>query len=160
MSLVEETFSESRSISEARRSVGKAEKSRGLSMNKVTVKIRIAKQNENARPRSSAHDGIGRIIIKITVIKATASKMVGLNADLPRECKCCHIQFSCGIKGGFCTKVDTGTKEPSDADFKASVGKRLALFSKDVLTLRWVVSFSNCLWYRALYKLAYRSVLE
>ena len=91
ISLVEETFKDSRSIKDASKSVGKAEKSKGLSINNVTVKIKIAKQNEKAKPKSRAQDGMGKIIIKMTVIKATASKMVGLNADLPRKFNCDHI---------------------------------------------------------------------
>ena len=91
ISLVEDTFNESRSINDARSSVGNDEKSKGLSINNVTVKIKMAEQNENARPKSSTHDGIGRIIIKITVINTIASKIVGLIADLPTDFICCHI---------------------------------------------------------------------
>ena len=65
------------SISEANRIVGKAEKSNGRSMKSVTVSIKIAKANESASPRSSTQAGIGKTIIMITAIRASASKMVG-----------------------------------------------------------------------------------
>ena len=77
ISLVDETFSDSRSISEASSTVGKAEKSSGRSMNSVTVNIRIASANEAARPTSSTQAGIGRIIITMTAISASASRTVG-----------------------------------------------------------------------------------
>ena len=77
MSFVEVTLSESRNISVARRIVGKAEKSSGRSMNKVTVKIRIARAKEVARPMSRIQEGTGRIIIAMTAISASASMMVG-----------------------------------------------------------------------------------
>ena len=54
-----ETFSDKRSISEASRIVGKAEKSSGRSMNSVTVSIRIASAKDRARPRSSTQAGTG-----------------------------------------------------------------------------------------------------
>ena len=78
ISLVEETLSESRSMSEASRTVGKAEKSSGLSIKSVTVKIRIARENDPARPTSSTQAGIGRIIITMTAIRASARSTVGL----------------------------------------------------------------------------------
>ena len=80
MSFVEETFSDSRNIREASRIVGKDEKSSGLSMNSVMVKIRIARPKEAARPTSSTQDGIGRIIITMIAINASASSTVGLNS--------------------------------------------------------------------------------
>ncbi len=79
ISLVEETLSESRSISEARSTVGKAEKSSGRSMKRVTVKIRIASAKEAARPISSIQDGIGRTIMTMTAMSASASRIVGRN---------------------------------------------------------------------------------
>ncbi len=77
ISLVEETLSDSRSISEASRIVGKAEKSSGRWMNSVMVKIRIASANDAARPMSSTHAGIGSTIMAITAISAMASSTVG-----------------------------------------------------------------------------------
>ena len=77
ISFVDETFSESRSKSEAKRIVGKAEKSSGRSMNSATVSIKIASEKEIARPTSSNQAGIGRIIIMMTAIKAIAKRMVG-----------------------------------------------------------------------------------
>ena len=74
MSLVDDTFRESRSIRDARRMVGKAEKSSGRSMNNVTVKISIARPNEAASPTSKTHAGTGNIIMTMTAIKARASK--------------------------------------------------------------------------------------
>ena len=91
ISLVDDTFNESRSINDARSSVGNDEKSKGLSINNVTVKIKIAEQNEKAKPRSSTQEGIGRIIIKITVINIMASNMVGLIAALPADFSFFHI---------------------------------------------------------------------
>ena len=77
ISLVEETLSDSRSISDASNMVGKAEKSSGRSMKRVTVKIRIATAKEAARPMSSTQAGIGRIIMTMTAINARARRMVG-----------------------------------------------------------------------------------
>ena len=57
--------------------VGKAEKSSGRSMKSVTVKIRMARANDAARPISSIQAGIGRIIIVITAISASARRTVG-----------------------------------------------------------------------------------
>ena len=78
MSLVDETLSDSRSISEASRIVGKVEKSSGRSMKRVIVNIRIASAKEAARPTSSTQAGIGRIIMMITAISASARSTVGL----------------------------------------------------------------------------------
>ena len=77
ISLVEDTFSDSRSIKEAKRMVGKAENSSGRSMNSVTVSIKIAKAKEMASPISSTQAGTGSTIIKITPISASASRIVG-----------------------------------------------------------------------------------
>ena len=77
ISFVDETLSESRSIRDASRMVGKAEKSSGRSMNSVTVKIRIARANEIERPRSSIQAGIGRTIMTMIAISANASRTVG-----------------------------------------------------------------------------------
>ncbi len=77
MSLVEETLSDRRSISEASRIVGKEEKSSGRWMKRVMVKIRIAMAKEAARPRSSTQAGIGRIIMAMTAMSAMASSTVG-----------------------------------------------------------------------------------
>ncbi len=41
------------------------------------VKIRIASANEQARPMSRTHDGIGSTIMAITAISAIASSTVG-----------------------------------------------------------------------------------
>lgn len=60
--------------------VGNEEKSNGRSMNNVIVKIRIASAKDAASPTSKTQDGMGKIIIKITDISATANKIVGLNA--------------------------------------------------------------------------------
>ena len=57
--------------------VGKAENSSGLWMNKVTVNIRIASANDVANPISSTQAGIGRIIMTITAISASANRIVG-----------------------------------------------------------------------------------
>ncbi len=78
MSFVDETFSDSRSISEASRIVGKAEKSSGRSMKSVVVKIRIASAKLAERPTSSTQDGIGRIIIRMTAIRASGHHHGGL----------------------------------------------------------------------------------
>ena len=72
-------------MSEAKRTVGNAEKSSGRSTNKVTVKIRMAKENEAARPMSRTHAGIGRIIMTMTAIKAIVSTTVGLKTLRIRE---------------------------------------------------------------------------
>ena len=81
MSFVDDTFSESRSISEARRIVGKAEKSRGREIKSVTVKIKMANPKDMARPMSKTQAGIGRIIMTITAIKAIARRTVGLKSS-------------------------------------------------------------------------------
>ena len=77
MSLVDDTFSDRRSIREASRIVGNAEKSSGRSMNKVTVKIRMASAKDAARPVSRIHAGIGKIIMTMIAINATARRIVG-----------------------------------------------------------------------------------
>ena len=77
ISFVDETFSDNRNISDASSTVGKAEKSRGRSMNRVTVKISIASAKEAARPMSKIHAGIGRIIMTMIAISAMASSTVG-----------------------------------------------------------------------------------
>ena len=77
MSLVEETLSERRSISEARSTVGKAEKSSGRWMKRVMVKMRMAMAKDAASPRSRIQAGIGRIIMAITAISAMARSTVG-----------------------------------------------------------------------------------
>ena len=64
-------------MSEARRIVGKAEKSNGFSINRVTVKIRIARAKDAASPISSTTAGTGRIIITMIAISASASRTVG-----------------------------------------------------------------------------------
>ncbi len=79
ISLVEDMLSDSRSSSEASSTVGKAEKSSGRSMNSVTVNIRIASAKEAARPISTNQAGTGRIIMTITVMSASASRIVGRN---------------------------------------------------------------------------------
>ena len=70
-------MSERRSISDARSTLGKAEKSSGLSMKSVTVKTSIANANETVRPRSRMIAGIGKIIITMIAISAKASRTVG-----------------------------------------------------------------------------------
>ena len=80
ISLVEDTLSDRRSMSEASRMVGKAEKSNGRSMNSVTVKIRMASAKDAASPISSTQAGIGRIIITMIAISAIAIRMVGWNS--------------------------------------------------------------------------------
>ena len=77
MSLVDDTFSDSRSISDASSIVGKAEKSKGRSINSVIVNISIASAKEAARPTSNIHGGIGKIIMTMIIIKATARSTVG-----------------------------------------------------------------------------------
>ncbi len=77
ISLVEETFSDSRSIRLASSTVGKAEKSSGRWMKSVMVKIRIASAKEQASPMSSTHEGIGSTIMAMTAISAIASSTVG-----------------------------------------------------------------------------------
>src|SRR6056297_3594890 len=78
MSFVELMFSDRRSIKDASRIVGKAEKSKGRSTKSVTVKIRIASANEVANPISRTKAGTGRIIITMTAMSATARATVGL----------------------------------------------------------------------------------
>ena len=80
INFVDEMLRESLSIKDASKIVGNAEKSSGRSINKVTVKIRIAKANDTASPVSNTHAGIGKIIITMTPMSAIASKIVGLNA--------------------------------------------------------------------------------
>ena len=79
ISLVDETFSDRRSIKDASRTVGKAEKSNGRSMKSVTVNIKIASAKEAAKPMSSTQAGIGKIIMTMIAIRANASNVVGLN---------------------------------------------------------------------------------
>ncbi len=50
-----------------------------MSEDRVTVKIKIASPNDAASPMSRIKDGTGRIIIKITVINASANRIVGWN---------------------------------------------------------------------------------
>ena len=64
-------------MSEAKRIVGKEEKSKGRSMNSVTVKIKMASAKLAARPTSSTIAGIGRIIMTMIAIRARASRTVG-----------------------------------------------------------------------------------
>ena len=78
ISFVDDMLSERRNISEAKRIVGKAEKSSGLSMNNVTVKIRIAKAKDAARPTSKTHAGTGKIIMTMIAMSAIASRTGGL----------------------------------------------------------------------------------
>ena len=77
ISFVDDTFSDRRSINAPSRMVGKALKSSGRSMNSVTVKIRIASAKDTASPISSSHEGIGRTIMMITAMSASASSTVG-----------------------------------------------------------------------------------
>ncbi len=81
ISLVELTLSDSRSIKDVKRMVGKAEKSNGRSINNVTVNIKIASPNDAANPTSNTHDGTGKIIMTITAIRASDMRIVGLNKD-------------------------------------------------------------------------------
>ncbi len=81
ISFVEDTFSDSRNIRDASRIVGKDEKSSGRSMNRVSVKIKMARAKEVARPTSNTQAGMGRIIMTMTVISARASRTVGENRD-------------------------------------------------------------------------------
>ena len=67
----------SRSISEAKRIVGKDEKSSGRSINSVIVRIRIAKAKDAVRPISTTHAGAGSTIMTMTTINAMASMTVG-----------------------------------------------------------------------------------
>lgn len=84
ISLVEEIFKESRSIKDASKIVGKAEKSKGRSIKSVIVKMRIARANETARPKSKIQAGTGSTIITMMTISAAAKKMVGLKWMLIR----------------------------------------------------------------------------
>ena len=77
ISLVDETFKESRSISDVNKIVGNAEKSNGRSINRVTVSIKIAKAKDRAKPKSKIKAGTGNIIIMMTAIMAKASRIVG-----------------------------------------------------------------------------------
>jgi len=79
INFVDETFIDSRNISEANKTVGKDENSKGRSIKRVTVKIKIAKPNDIAKPTSKTHEGIGNIIMTIVAIKASARRMVGWN---------------------------------------------------------------------------------
>ncbi|MEP4475027.1 MAG: hypothetical protein ABJ024_08250, partial [Lentilitoribacter sp.] len=92
INFVDETLSDNRNIKEARRIVGNAEKSRGRSINSVTVKIKIAYAKEAAKPTSNTHAGIGKIIMTITAINATANMIVGLNKAF--TVKFCTSYFS------------------------------------------------------------------
>ena len=83
ISFVDETFSDRRNISDASNTVGNAEKSKGRSINSVTVNIRIARANDAANPISKTQAGTGKIIITIIAISASANKIVGWNI-LPR----------------------------------------------------------------------------
>ena len=73
-------FNDSRNINDASRTVGNAEKSNGRSINKVTVKIRMASAKDVASPTSSTHAGMGRIIMTMIAINASANNTVGLNS--------------------------------------------------------------------------------
>ena len=81
ISLVDDTFSDRRSMSDASRIVGNAEKSSGRSMKSVTVKINIASANDAASPASRTQEGIGKIIMAMIAINAIASKTVGLGSQ-------------------------------------------------------------------------------
>ena len=81
MSFVEEIFNESRNIKAARSTVGKAEKSNGRSTKIVTVKMRMANENDAAKPMSRTQAGIGRIIMTMIAISAMVSKIVGLKVS-------------------------------------------------------------------------------
>ena len=81
ISFVEETFRDSRNIKEARSTVGNTENSNGRSMNKVTVNIRMASPNEAASPMSKTHAGMGKIIMTMIAISASANKIVGWNSS-------------------------------------------------------------------------------
>ena len=78
ISLVEETLSARRRSSEPSSTVGKAEKSSGRSMNRVTMKVKMASANDSVRPTSTSQAGIGRIIMTITAMSASATMTVGL----------------------------------------------------------------------------------
>jgi len=78
ISFVEEILSESRSSSDAKSTAGKEEKSKGLSINKTIVKMRIAKAKDAVSPASSTHDGTGKTIMIIIIIRPIARKTVGL----------------------------------------------------------------------------------
>ena len=77
-SRITEILNESRSIKDVSKMVGKAEKSRGRWIKRVIVNIKIARENDAARPMSNTIAGIGRIIMTIIAIKANAKRIVGL----------------------------------------------------------------------------------
>ena len=77
ISFVDDTFSDSRSMSAASRMVGKELKSRGRSMNSVMVKIKMAREKLPANPTSKTIAGIGKIIMTMIAISAIARRTVG-----------------------------------------------------------------------------------
>ena len=77
ISLVDEMLSDRRNSRVASRIVGNAENSSGRSMNRVTVSIRIASAKDSASPMSSTAAGTGSTIMMITVISASANRIVG-----------------------------------------------------------------------------------
>ena len=80
ISLVEETLSARRRISEASRTLGKEEKSNGFSMKIAVVKIRIAKANEQVRPISITQAGTGSTMTRMTIIRPIARSAVGFDS--------------------------------------------------------------------------------
>lgn len=94
ISLVDETLSDSRSISEASSTVGNAEKSSGRSINSVTVNIRIASANDTESPMSEvqrqrvrAAGTIRRISVAVLVDGITTTDADGQEqwAERPAE---------------------------------------------------------------------------
>ena len=81
ISLVEETFSASRRMSEASSTLGKEEKSSGFSMKIEVVKIRMAKANETVRPISMIQAGTGRTMSRMISISPMASREVGRDSS-------------------------------------------------------------------------------
>ena len=114
ISLVDDTFSDRRSISEASRMVGKEEKSSGFSIKSVMVKIRIANPKEAASPTSSTQEGTGRIIITMIAIRASANSTVGLKRLFASSCGTSGCFHSNSIRARLpAGLLFSGTRDPS-----------------------------------------------
>jgi hypothetical protein len=84
INLVEDTFKDRRSKSDASKTDENEEKSRGFSINKVIVKIRMANAKDAATPISSTQAGIGRTIMTIIAINPIANPTVAFGRkDIP-----------------------------------------------------------------------------
>ena len=117
INLVDNTFSDSRNINEANKTVGNAEKSNGRSINNVTVKIRMASPKDAANPTSRTQAGIGKIIITMIAISASASNMVGLNSSFVDRLGTLMSSHSIIIRAREeATDPAMGTKDPIETE--------------------------------------------